>query len=46
MWEGWYELGRAHMKARVEAGSGALEQARQWNFEGYIYSYKLLSKNQ
>jgi tetratricopeptide (TPR) repeat protein len=34
MWEGWYELGRAHMKAREwKSALSALEQARQWNFE-------------
>jgi len=30
LWEGWYELGRAHMKAREwNLGLSALEQARQ-----------------
>jgi serine/threonine protein kinase/cytochrome c-type biogenesis protein CcmH/NrfG len=40
MWEGWYELGRAHMKARKwNSALSALEQARQWNFEeAEIYS--------
>jgi tetratricopeptide (TPR) repeat protein len=40
MWEGWYELGRAHMKAREwKLALSALEQARQWNFEeSDIYS--------
>lgn len=40
MWEGWYELGRAHMKAREwKLALSALEQARQWNFEeAEIYS--------
>jgi tetratricopeptide (TPR) repeat protein len=40
MWEGWYELGRAHMKARQwKLALSALEQARQWNFEeSEIYS--------
>ena len=40
MWEGWYELGRAHMKAREwKLALSALEQARQWNFEeADIYS--------
>ncbi|HEX6107918.1 MAG TPA: protein kinase [Ktedonobacteraceae bacterium] len=34
MWEGWYELGRAHMKAKEwKLALSALEQARQWNFE-------------
>ena len=38
MWEGWYELGRAHMKAKGwKLALSALEQARQWNFEE-IYS--------
>ncbi len=33
-WEGWYELGRAHMKAKEwKLALSALEQARQWNFE-------------
>jgi Flp pilus assembly protein TadD len=34
MWEGWYELGRAHMKARDRDWNlalSALEQARQSN---------------
>jgi pentatricopeptide repeat protein len=32
MWEGWYELGRAHMKAREwKVALSALEQARQSN---------------
>jgi serine/threonine protein kinase/tetratricopeptide (TPR) repeat protein len=40
MWEGWYELGRAHMKAKEwKLALSALEQARQWNFEeADIYS--------
>ncbi len=40
MWEGWYELGRAHMKAKEwKLALSALEQARQWNFdEAEIYS--------
>lgn len=40
MWEGWYELGRAHMKAREwKLALSALEQARQWNYEDSdIYS--------
>jgi cytochrome c-type biogenesis protein CcmH/NrfG len=40
MWEGWYELGRAHMKAKEwKLALSALEQARQWNFEeSEIYS--------
>jgi serine/threonine protein kinase/tetratricopeptide (TPR) repeat protein len=40
MWEGWYELGRAHMKAKEwKLALSALEQARQWNFEeSDIYS--------
>ncbi len=40
MWEGWYELGRAHMKAREwKLALSALEQARQWNYEeSEIYS--------
>jgi cytochrome c-type biogenesis protein CcmH/NrfG len=30
LWEGWYELGRAHMKQREwNLGLSALEQARQ-----------------
>jgi len=34
MWESWYELGRAHMKAKEwKSALSALEQARQWNFE-------------
>jgi len=34
MWEGWYELGRAHMKAKEwKLALSALEQARQWNFD-------------
>ncbi|HZO74189.1 MAG TPA: protein kinase [Ktedonobacteraceae bacterium] len=32
LWEGWYELGRAHMKAREwRLGLSALERARQTN---------------
>ncbi len=40
LWEGWYELGRAHMKAKEwKLALSALEQARQWNFEeSEIYS--------
>jgi serine/threonine protein kinase/cytochrome c-type biogenesis protein CcmH/NrfG len=40
MGEGWYELGRAHMKAKEwKLALSALEQARQWNFdEAEIYS--------
>lgn len=40
LWEGWYELGRAHMKASEwKLALSALEQARQWNFaESDIYS--------
>ena len=34
MWDGWYALGRAHMKAKEwKLALSALEQARQWNFD-------------
>jgi Flp pilus assembly protein TadD len=40
LWEGWYELGRAHMKAREwKVALSALEQARQANADSdEIYS--------
>ncbi|HVB75571.1 MAG TPA: protein kinase [Ktedonobacteraceae bacterium] len=40
LWEGWFELGRAHMKAREwKVALSALEQARQWNTDASaIYS--------
>jgi tetratricopeptide (TPR) repeat protein len=40
LWEGWYELGRAHMKAREwKVALSALEQARQANADAdEIYS--------
>src|SRR5260370_39762063 len=40
MGEGWYELGRAHMKGEQwKLALSALEQARHWNGDGSeIYS--------